>query len=436
MKDRKVRVFSLVLAIPLFVAAFWIFSAEAGATDDPAGKLFQALNWVSESPDRAWARVSLGDVYVSLGRHEDAIKAYKTALRFEPDNAFAMNGMGYAWLGLGKPEKALQFFVDAAAADPSKADLKSLGYTWMALGKNAEALDTFNSVLAKEPENTEILNAMGQASYSMGDFAGAVKYFEMAISVDPLKGDYASLGYSYSALGMENRAKESYSEGVRLRPRDQESLNALGFSLFSRGRLEEAREIFYESLDIDPDNVYVLNGLGYVYSAGKDHEKAIGFFEKAARADQSQADYVTIGYEYAALKRHEEAAAAFRRAISRDPSSAAEAWYGLGYTLIAMGSNVEAMDAFRRSYMLMPEPRTLNSLGYAYMVVRNYPNAIEAFNRALGIDPEDAQARFNLALAMLDLDRRAEARKYYGELQKIDEELAAELKSIMDEAWK
>jgi len=86
--------------------------------------------------------------------------------------------------------------------------------------------------------------------------------------------------------------------------------------------------------------------------------------------------------------------------------------------------------------MLMPEPRTLNSLGYAYMVVRNYPQAIEAFNRALKLDPEDAQARFNLGLAMLDLDRRAEARKYYGELLKIDPAVAADLKRVMDEAWK
>lgn len=423
--------------ITVFVAMAMLLSGgRVLAQESPEKLLAQALGWVADEPDKAWARAALGDAYVAMGRHEDALAAYKTALRFEPGNVFAMNGMAYAFLGLGKPDRALPFLLDAVRTDPEKGDRKTLAYTYQVLKMDREALDIFDSIIGKDPGNIEILNSRGQLLSGMGENEKAAESFEAAIRIDPSRGDYVNLGYSYSALGMEEKAKSAFREGIAYRPKDTESLNALGFSLFSRGKIDEAREIFLESLKIDPSNIYVLNGLGYVYGAMKDTAKAVEYLEKGALVDPRQADFTTLGYAYGTLGRHEDAADAFRRAVANNPDSAAEAWHGLGYTLITLKRNVEAMDAFRRSYMLMPEPRTLNSLGYAYMVVRNYPQAIEAFNRALKIDPEDAQARFNLGLAMLDLDRRAEARKYYGELLKIDPAVAADLKKVMDEAWK
>lgn len=427
----------MVLPAVIFTASGAWAGKSMAAQKSAEENLYQALQWVSEESDKAWARVSLGDAYIALGRYNDAIRSFKNALRLEPRNTFAMNGMAYAFLGLQQPEKALPFLLEAERTDPAKGgDLPSLAYTYIMLDMNREAIETFNIVLKKAPRNIEMLNSRGQALSGMGEHGKAVESFLAAIKIDPTRGEYANLGYAYSALGMEDKAQKAFRDGIRYRPKDVESLSALGFNLFSRGRIKEAKEIFQKVIGIEPDNVYVLNGLGYVFSAEGDHAKALEFLEKGARIDSSQGDYTTIGYEYADLGRHEDAAYAFRRSISEDPSSAFEAWHGLGYTLLELGKNIEAMDAFRRSYMLMPEPRTLNSLGYAYIAVRNYPNAIEAFNRVMKIDPEDAQAHFNLGLAMLDLDRRPEAKRYYSELLVIDPVLAADLKKVMDEAWK
>lgn len=433
---RKRRFFTLFVLLAVLCATIGAQVGRSFAEQAAEESLRQALAWVYEEPDKAWARVSMGDAYVALGRYNDAITSYKTALRLEPGNVLAMNGMAYAFLGIRKPEEALPFLLEALRTDPAKGDLPSLAYVYMTLGMNKEALETFDSILKKDPRNLEMLNSRGQVLLGMGENEKAVASFLAAIKIDQARGDYLDLGYAYSALGMEDKARDAFSDGVRFRPKDVESLSALGFNLFSRGRIEEAKELFQEALKIEPDNVYVLNGLGYICSAEEDHNKSLEFLEKGALLDPAQGDFTAIGYEHAYLGMHEDAAAAFRRSIAKDPSAAAEAWYGLGYTLLELGENVEAMDAFRRSYMLMPEPRTLNSLGYAYIVVHNYPSAIEAFNRVLKIDPEDAQARYNLALVMLDLDRRAEARKYYAELLVIDPVLAADLKKVMGEAWK
>lgn len=433
---RNRRFFALLVLLAALCATTGTQAGKSFAEESFEERLSRALGAVSEEPDKAWARVDLGDVYVALGRCNDAIASYKTALRLDPGNVLAMNGMAYAYLGIRQPEKALPFLLEAIRTDPAKGDLPSLAYVYMTLGMNREALETFDSVLEKDPGNIEMLNSRGQVLFGMGENGKAVESFLAAIRVDPASGEYAYLGYAYSALGMEGKAQEAFRDGIRYRPKDVESLNALGSSLLSRGRIEEAKEFFQEAIMIEPDNADALNGLGYVYSSEEDHSKALESLEKAARIDPLQGDYTAIGYEYAYFGMNEDAADAFRRSIAKAPSAAAEAWHGLGYALLALDRNVEAMDAFRRSYMLMPEPRTLNSLGYAYIVVRNYPNAIEAFKRVLKTDPEDAQARYNLGLVMLDLDRRVEARKYYAELLVIDPLLAADLKKVMDEAWK
>ncbi len=61
-----------------------------------AGELEDAKEEVRNNPDDAIAHRNLGFAYDELGKHKEAIEAYKQALRLDPDNAHRYIHLGVA----------------------------------------------------------------------------------------------------------------------------------------------------------------------------------------------------------------------------------------------------------------------------------------------------------------------------------------------------
>ena len=61
-----------------------------------AGELEDAKEEVRNNPDDADAHFYLGLAYGELGKHKEAIEAYKQALRLDPDNAHRYIHLGVA----------------------------------------------------------------------------------------------------------------------------------------------------------------------------------------------------------------------------------------------------------------------------------------------------------------------------------------------------
>jgi len=54
------------------------------------------------------AHYNLGVAYVNLGRHQEAIDAYKQAIRITPDDAGAHSLLGVAYVTIGDKGSALE----------------------------------------------------------------------------------------------------------------------------------------------------------------------------------------------------------------------------------------------------------------------------------------------------------------------------------------
>lgn len=110
---------------------------------------------LKEKPDDAEGWGMLGRSYVVLGRHPEAIPAYRRALALTPDDPALL--------------------ADTADALAVVAGRKLEG----------EPLALVNKALKLAPDNLKALSLAGTAAFDRGDFAGAVKHWEHVLAVAP-----------------------------------------------------------------------------------------------------------------------------------------------------------------------------------------------------------------------------------------------------------
>lgn len=78
---------------------------------------------LSTWPNDAALQGDLGTVYQAMGRFQEAVAAFETALKLNPRLGGALNSLGSTYMGLGDFERAEQYFRQCLAVDP--ADLRA-----------------------------------------------------------------------------------------------------------------------------------------------------------------------------------------------------------------------------------------------------------------------------------------------------------------------
>jgi tetratricopeptide (TPR) repeat protein len=97
----------------------------------------------------------------------------------------------------------------------------------------------------------------------------------------------------------------------------------------------------------------------------------------------------------------------------------------LGIAYRNKGKFNEAIQAYQQAYAREPQnpeisPVILNNLGYTYFLKKDYPLAIEQFEKAITLAPRFKEAHSNLSLTYYELQRYEEALKEIEVVLKLD----------------
>jgi apolipoprotein N-acyltransferase len=101
-----------------------------------------------------------------------------------------------------------------------------------------------------------------------------------------------------------------------------------------------------------------------------------------------------------ATRRYEDGAALFGAIAKARPNVAAEALAAQGRFLELLGEPLPAESAYARSAALQPRAATWATLGTLRMRLEQWPRAMDAYDRALAISPDDPQMRYLHARAL------------------------------------
>ena len=259
---------------------------EARRTEEAVGAFRAAASAVPEKGDYQ----SLGYALGSLGRFDEAERAFQEGLDRGQDPFGLLLGLGYARMGQKRFPEAAEAFRRARALKPQDPEAAAkLGYAAGAAGLHQEALEAFLTVQRLAPDQCP-WTSLGYAFQALGRPEEAAQAFEEALRRDPKDPEGAKgLGYALLALGRPDRALEAFRQLLILRP-DGESYAALGKTLGELRNPREAAEAFRRGLTLAPTDPDLAEGLVRALAASGDPKAAREALGTLRRLDPSRAD--------------------------------------------------------------------------------------------------------------------------------------------------
>jgi len=212
---------------PLAVAGAMM---DQGQTD-AARQILEDL--VRQSPNRADAWFSLGQVKARQSDFRDAAKAFRRAIQLAPHVAD-----GYV----------------------------HLGNTYLRDGRPSQAIDVYRDGLQRQPGSPLLQFNLGVALRQVDDIDGAIVQFKRAIALFPdYFQAYFSLGNAYRDKKMRAEAEAAYRKAVTIEPRFADGYANLAGLLAEYEDYQGAITVCHQVLGLVPDHIHALRNLALCY---------------------------------------------------------------------------------------------------------------------------------------------------------------------------
>jgi tetratricopeptide (TPR) repeat protein len=238
-----------------------------------------------------------------------------------------------------------------------------------------------------------------------------------------------------------------------------EGLYDAGAAYLRLGELDRAEQAFDRAIQRDPDMADAYNAKGVIQTRRRNYDEALGLFRRALSLNPGDAGYrINVSLAYYLQGRTDEARRAYDEAleVNRDFAAAfdflnrqqtapgpaagpaeplqrlaANRAYQEGAAYLRLKALDRAEEAFDRALALDPENAdALNGKGVVETRRRSYDRAIGLFNRALALQPDNAGYHVNLAIAYHLSGRKADAMAAYRQAAALDAAYAGYLEVL------
>jgi tetratricopeptide (TPR) repeat protein len=180
---------------------------------------------VAANPDNLDAGTTLADIYRTQGRFEDAEVVLTGVIdslgTFIADDWLLFFGRGISFERTDRWDQAEADFRQALALFPDQPDvLNYLGYTWVIRGENLEeAFEMIERAVEQRPESGHIIDSLGWAYHTLGDYETAVPILERAVELVPYQPEILDhLGDAYWRVGRRLEAVYQWNHALFFDP--------------------------------------------------------------------------------------------------------------------------------------------------------------------------------------------------------------------------
>ncbi len=374
---------------------------------------------------------------IRLERFREAIPYLEKAVAAQPGNVDA-------WMLLGRLLtqhdgsleailRATEAFEQALEQRPEGVEIRlRLTRSYRRIGLYEEALELLDEFATAGSVAFSLALARAQIEMQVGSYQGAHATLTHAIAEGAGALAHYQLGIVERNLGDLDAARAALETAIRLRPRLLEAILELGNLLVARQEFATAGETLQRAVVVAPDNAAAHNLLGLAILRAGDASGAVPHFERALTLEPTLANALyNLALALRDLGRTERSRATMERfaildeeqeaaAIAENRGTEIAIVNGRGLYYYCRGDSERAIEIFEQALELSPEDGLVHfNLGLAHVAMDDHVQAATAFERAIEINPARPDAYAALAVEYRALGREEDAARMEARYQEL-----------------
>ena len=357
-----------------------------------------------------------------LKQFDAALTGFERGAKSAPGHAAYVEYLGRSLLALGRNDAAIvQFQALGKRAGLEKQGMLLEAQALTATGDLLAARAVVERAISAKHADVSTYTLCADLSLQLRDPAGAVRCADIALAVDSSSPHARALrGEALVRLGTVEKGVAELDAATAAAPADAELWRRSARVLQGLGRNKEALERYAKVLELAPRDADALLASAEIHLALNelDAARTVALSLIGNAAQESRGQYI-LGRIALKQEKPEEAVIAFARATRLDAKQGA-AWAGLAEAYLALKDERKARDALAAAAALPDAPVSVfRHLAEIEARAGRHAAALQPFERAIALQPGDAELRLAYARSLAQLERWHDAANAAREAQRL-----------------
>jgi tetratricopeptide (TPR) repeat protein len=159
-----------------------------------------------------------------------------------------------------------------------------------------DALSLYLSLLVKRPDDMQLNEKAGYCCQQAGEYNEALKYYKMAIIIDPKIWTLKKAGLCLRRLGRYNEALDFYKQAEETDNNDLHTALMIAHCFLDICDYENALKYYFRIEYSNPDNNKVIRPIAWCYLATGKFEESGRYFERLDESSLTVHDKINMGH--------------------------------------------------------------------------------------------------------------------------------------------
>ncbi len=260
-----------------------LVKSSMGRSDDAIDAYKQAITL---APDQIFAWNNLGNLCIKIGRYDEALVTFQKAVDCNPRDPIAWNGLGTVYFHIGYADDAVTAYRKAIQSMPSFAQpWNGLGEVYASVGRFEDAIKAYQQAIQVNANYLAPWLRLGEVYARQERHRDAVKAYQRALQLDPRNGSaWNELGLTYTAMMDYEEAEEAFNWAIEIDRGFGAAYSNMAQLYSQQGRFRDAIAMLTRSLELlkeDAEKAVAWNRLGDVRRQMNQYEAAMFAYKKA-----------------------------------------------------------------------------------------------------------------------------------------------------------
>ena len=275
-------------------------------------------------------------------------------------------------------------------------------------GSLKDGVAKLKQLVQSNPNSWLAQRELGRVYYWYIRDQGGISYLKQATTLNPQDAvSWAYLAVEYADDFQDAEAQTAVRQALNLAP-DSSTVRAASAITLIRGAPEQAKKEVEKALAVDPNGLLANYAAWSVYLTANDFSNATNYLDKVLQAYPNFAVLAySRGYQLDRQNRPVDAATWYNKALQIDPD------FPLAHTAIAQDARLSGkFDVAQQEYqkaisVYSNDVNAFIGLGYTLDSLKQLPQALEQFLKAITLDKDNAEAYNGLAGVYLEQAKAA-----------------------------